>query len=858
MLVLSIIFANAQNDITIQSNTTWNSNQNIYGNILITNSSTLTISYCTISIAYGKMITINPGSKLIIIGGTLTNATFGKLWQGITVFGSPQNKGEVRVTDNGKIMNAHCAITVNADGVVSTQDAHFINNTLGVSFNCYAGGGSFKCTNFELNDFYFGETEPGFYGDTRDFYMHIEMIDSKAVTVEGCTFSSTASDYSDINYGILVYDSDLTIKEYCPAGCPALSCPGCSNLCQENCMIKTKFKGFNIAIFASNWGSLSKLKVRFSIFDDNYMWGISIDGINYPEIIKNEFYQTHDISIGLDISNSTGYKIEENLFKDRYPAPGKITFGTYIRISGSPENEIYKNVYDGLYVAQLFAGKNSSQGLKGIDPQITGLQTLCNEFKNSQFEDIRLGYLTSSNNNNSIKNNQGSSLSPAGNDFKNKTNINIDNTLSQYNLNYYYDVNQQNSYPTNVSRNVTRISTPASNGCPSKLFTGYNTKNSNKINIDDVLNQYDEWNTEYEYWLKRLMALNGDEEYEMLFDMVSYFSALKDNYFNSIVVAVIGEEDTVQGERNMFNKNEKLRYLFHYRNSYTDNLCIIETYLAENSYKMALATIDNMYTQFELSEEEKLELKGLQIYVIWLQQLYEAEINIDKLTGEEIDFLVKYVESNIGRGVVYANNILCKFYHICIEDKEFPQYVSPKDYIPVEEIIDVPTEAIVGIELKLTAKVVPQNATRRLIFWSVYYPGTTGAVITGGRYLNTTAPGFVTVTATIRDGIDYGIDYTQNFVIKVNPHLGINAPAQDFSNIKLYPNPASGELEIDGINLVINKIEILDSNGKTVSSHLFHNLSEYYKIDISNLSKGIYIVKINTEKGEVIKKVIKK
>jgi len=76
------------------------------------------------------------------------------------------------------------------------------------------------------------------------------------------------------------------------------------------------------------------------------------------------------------------------------------------------------------------------------------------------------------------------------------------------------------------------------------------------------------------------------------------------------------------------------------------------------------------------------------------------------------------------------------------------------DFVPVENIIDVPTKATAQsvdkpqTPLELIGAVVPENATYKTIAWSVKDAGKTGATITDG-FLNATAGGEVVVTASI-------------------------------------------------------------------------------------------------------------
>jgi hypothetical protein len=845
-------------DLIINSNTTWTTPQKPCGNIIVQSGATLTVKNL-LYLGANRSITIQPGAKLIVDGGVLTNACPSALWKGITVLGDlnlPPNtlyQGYVQVINGGKIENAQYGITVKAGGIVTGTNADFVNNTIGVFFDDQATGGSFTRTHFELNDNYLGETGSGAIGDKRDFEAHIKMWNSGNVTVTGCTFTSTAPYYTNSrNLGISALNSFLEVKEYCTK----TPLPG--KFCNEPDMTKSRFQGLTLGIKSYNFGTLPRLKVRFSIFKDNLKGGIEFNYSNYLEMIKNEFIITQSGSYGLYVSGATGYKIEENWFEDNLHTANEQTTGLKIGNSGSPENEVYKNEYKNLYIAQQFMDKNSSlvdttgsggpQPIKDKIPPVTGLQTLCNVFTNSRFRDIYAGYLPATHNRNSIRTHQGALLSPAGNDFYGNPPLNIDYTLSQHEINYYYDVNTPNSKPNNVTSNVTTIPTTASNGCPSKI--GNNpppTKGGYEEFLTRALRQYDEWNEQYEYWLaqwygkcgedERMRGLNDErimnkgrkgekenenltllhsyaltlsEECEYILQMISYYSALKDNYFNGIIVVAMSEEEEestkarkhegANADENLtFLRSyaltvfENLRYLFSYRNNYTDNLCIVETYLAENNFGEALTSLSKMVKQFELDEEQIFELKGLEIYIHWLQQLEEREKTIYSLPEEDIMQLVNYVETNTGRGVAFAKGILCGVYDICLEEEE-----------------NGDDEMIRGLD-------------------------------------------------------DVMIRGLEDEVIE-NQSKSAQSVSSEFQNsITLVPNPTTGELTINNEQLTINNIEIYDVSGKklssnhhiTSSSHHLIISSSHHLINISHLQAGIYFVKITTEAGVVVKKVVK-
>tara|TARA_R110000787_G_scaffold86285_9_gene184091 strand:+ start:21807 stop:22517 length:711 start_codon:yes stop_codon:yes gene_type:complete len=96
----------------------------------------------------------------------------------------------------------------------------------------------------------------------------------------------------------------------------------------------------------------------------------------------------------------------------------------------------------------------------------------------------------------------------------------------------------------------------------------------------------------------------------------------------------------------------------------------------------------------------------------------------------------------------------------------------------------------------------------------------------------------------------------------VNPNGGVAVYGsellsnQDFSlaDFNIYPNPASNKITIESISQqFINKIQISDILGKLVLEQ--NNPSN--EIDVSKLDSGLLLIKIETDQGMVIKKLIK-
>jgi hypothetical protein len=72
--------------------------------------------------------------------------------------------------------------------------------------------------------------------------------------------------------------------------------------------------------------------------------------------------------------------------------------------------------------------------------------------------------------------------------------------------------------------------------------------------------------------------------------------------------------------------------------------------------------------------------------------------------------------------------------------------------------------------------------------------------------------------------------------------------------ISIYPNPVRDELKIETGDLQINTIQIVDLTGKVIyhSSQMINN-----SINVSTLSAGVYLIKVDTDKGMKTEKFVK-
>ena len=78
----------------------------------------------------------------------------------------------------------------------------------------------------------------------------------------------------------------------------------------------------------------------------------------------------------------------------------------------------------------------------------------------------------------------------------------------------------------------------------------------------------------------------------------------------------------------------------------------------------------------------------------------------------------------------------------------------------------------------------------------------------------------------------------------------IRSCVRAIGNIKIFPNPVKDKLSISNIiNSNLRSIEIFTVLGKLNRTYLVKNNVNNLEIDVSNLTSGIYLLKLNNEDG---------
>ena len=469
----------ANHPLIVNNDEDWDFDFKTYFDIIIKSGSTLTLK-CHVRMPAESKIIVEPGAKLILDGGTITNHG-GGLWQGIEVWGNSNqqqessfwdpNQGIVKII-NGTIENADNAITLwhpgdwySMGGIVDANGATFLNNHRSVEFmkyqnkapngNTYRNESSFTNCTFKVDDNYRG-------GSSNPFSSHVTLWDVNGVFFTACTFLNEQSTFLYSLYNnkaIYSMDAGYTVRGTCDATL------GYGQPCPSDALVKSTFKGFNTAVHALGGSTSNVVKVEDAVFDGNFK-GVQYDALNNSWVNKSDFFVGHPLTSGyamtqegIIINSSTGYRIEENVLQ---PNPNITNFAPSsirVRNSNTSNNQIYKNTTTGLYFGEQAEGIN-----RNSTNSFEGLQILCN--KNSGTERAISVMPITTGLGDGIRVFQGNpyTLTSAGNIFLNNSSDIVNNTTST--ILYYHTGGQ--TEPLNYTPTIViPLLVNNANTCPS-------------------------------------------------------------------------------------------------------------------------------------------------------------------------------------------------------------------------------------------------------------------------------------------------------------------------------------------------------------------------------------------------------
>jgi len=103
------------------------------------------------------------------------------------------------------------------------------------------------------------------------------------------------------------------------------------------------------------------------------------------------------------------------------------------------------------------------------------------------------------------------------------------------------------------------------------------------------------------------------------------------------------------------------------------------------------------------------------------------------------------------------------------------------------------------------------------------------------------------------DGCDPLTGCTHTPIVPCGVGIFDVSPISD--NIKVYPIPAHDVFTVEGTNVVIKKIRMSDVFGKQVFDSGQINAARY-SMEIQNQPPGVYVLRVETDKGEGVKKLL--
>jgi hypothetical protein len=236
---------------------------------------------------------------------------------------------------------------------------------------------------------------------------------------------------------------------------------------------RSLFNGLDIGISARGTGIINTVNVQQTEFSDN-VYGMIVKQLDHF-VLQNNIFNVGCANIqfspfiheGLLTSNSTGFKIESNIFnKSLACSTPATTFGLRIVNSGTSANRTFKNQFNNLNKAQIAEGQNKSYNkLKYI-----GLRFICNENNKIVDNDIYIKRIATQPdvNEHGVSIFQGgmNSGESAGNIFTSNgaPESNIYN-LTNFRINYYYSNGILNHQPLYNSSNVSVFTSSILNSC---------------------------------------------------------------------------------------------------------------------------------------------------------------------------------------------------------------------------------------------------------------------------------------------------------------------------------------------------------------------------------------------------------
>lgn len=166
--------------------------------------------------------------------------------------------------------------------------------------------------------------------------------------------------------------------------------------------------------------------------------------------------------------------------------------------------------------------------------------------------------------------------------------------------------------------------------------------------------------------------------------------------------------------------------------------------------------------------------------------------------------------------------------------------------------VDAPTATTeITYEIGDTANALTATTGGTGLLWYTTETGGIGDVNPPTPSTDTVSTTSYWVTSTNDDGCE---SERVEIVVNIQDTLGLQ-DVEVLKNIRMYPNPTNGHVSISFPNSLESKITVYDLNGRLLLNKTETTTKSI--IDLSNYEDGVYLLKIQINQNEIIKRVIK-
>ncbi len=637
--------------LVINKNQLWDFTYKSYQDIVIEENTTLTVS-CRLEMVSQSKIIIKPGGRLIVDGGTITNAHHEGKWQGIEVWGNdsiPQypydgvySQGFLELKNGATIENAVCAVELwnpldnrSEGGIVHATDAIFRNNAKAIHALNYTNHNpandeiemsynfNFENCTFVIDSNYVGE---------EIFQSHVDLNNVNGLDFYACSFSvdRNVPQVSDTPHGISAYNAGFAVDhKRIITDSPVLSPT------PDEYYIKSTFDGFETGIYSVSDGvSARTFAVENSVFTNNDK-AIYALNTGYAIIVDNSITvgSDADCSFGLYLDRVSNFKIEENMFSGDN-SHSSDNYGVVIKNSES-YNDVYLNTFNNLKYGNVALGKNYVTGTN------VGLTYTCNVNVGNihDFCIFKENFGVAG-----IAPHQGSSTMPAGNTFSGSSTHIYNNGNSPISYYYYTQDNSQRPSTFKLS-SVNAIGTSRINRCLSSDNPGIDI-----MGADDVVTLENAYNTTLAAY-NALLQTNS-QSVETAEDIEAQLSQLKTEYLNTV-----GEIVKFYLQQEEKDYEELREWLVKSEDIFADRM-VVASFIQEGNYDDAMIYAKMLPKIHNLKGEELQDhndyMKLIDLYI----NQHESDRTANQLTDAELTMVKNISDNGIGTSQMMAESIL--------------------------------------------------------------------------------------------------------------------------------------------------------------------------------------------------------